>query len=835
MLTLVALPAQQLFAELGKRSAPPVSADANACALVDVNADGNLDVVVASSGQNQLFRNDGHGVFDDVTTGSLPPAAALTLAVAAIDVDGDGDADLVWGNYGTDELLLNTGNGSFVAAPVGTLPAVGAATSHVVAADIDGDGDQDLLLGQDQGLRVFANDGTGTFTDVTVTSMPGGGSATPVRALAVGDIDGDGDEDIVYGGAGFVRLLRNVGAGVYADATANLPTVDSYSIADALSLADIDGGGALDLVVGFDGLQPFANRDDELWTNNGAGNFAHNSMSLPSDQQGVDDQVLFDADGDGDLDLLSVQGNRPARLLQNQGGWSFAWSTSDLLAPTEHNAMAAAVGDVDGDGDPDVVLLETSSPGQTQLAVLLREPSGYVDATKPRVPRRFGQGGLVATVDLDGDGDQDVLASDWQGRLLSFRNRGDATFTEVVVTTGTLVTSMAVADLDGDLDPDLLTVEFGELVVRVNDGAGGFTDQSLTMLPGITGANGFIVSGDVDGDGDNDIMVVGGPTRLLRNVGGVFVDVTASTMPNDLAQTGGAVLADIDGDGDQDLFAGTWSGGSARLFVNDGTGVFQNVSATQIPGGVHQTAAVAVGDVDSDGDLDLFLGDGLGQDRLWQNNGTGSFVDVSATQLPVDVDELSAAALLDVDEDGDLDLIGARMGPTNRLYLNDGAGTFADSSSPAVFGGDSVSVAFAIADFDSDGDQDVFESLASFPINRVQLNLTRQIAAPKLLRSGRPWSLECYAQNVPGSLFVVAVPYLSTTRLSVPVPAIGVLGIDPMLSLAPVLVPANGPAITTWNVPALPASIGTEIHAQALFVSWNVSLRLSNVASDPLR
>ena len=107
---------------------------------------------------------------------------------------------------------------------------------------------------------------------------------------------------------------------------------------------------------------------------------------------------------------------------------------------------------------------------------------------------------------------------------------------------------------------------------------------------------------------------------------------------------------------------------------------FDELFKQHIPPNSDDTYAVVLGDVDGNGDLDLVLGNGGQQNRLYLNDGTGTFADATATRMPPDSDFSKAVALGDVDGDGDNDLVFGNSGQQNRLYLNDGTGRFTDAT-----------------------------------------------------------------------------------------------------------------------------------------------------------
>jgi RHS repeat-associated protein len=236
-----------------------------------------------------------------------------------------------------------------------------------------------------------------------------------------------------------------------------------------------------------------------------------------------------------------------------------------------------------------------------------------------------------------------------------------------------------------------------------------FSDETDARLPPATDASYELAAGDVDRDGDLDLFVAnGGQSRLLVNDGGFFADETALRLPLLLGDTTfSADLGDVDGDGDLDLALANPSGVN-RLLVNDGSGHFTDESAARLPNLFQVSLSVRLGDLDSDGDLDLVVANRGSQSRILINDGSGVFADETATRFAPGSELTYEIEIFDSDGDGALDLLVANQRSPNRLFVNNGLGYFADVSfrlpSPAA---PSSAIDAAAVDVDGDGDLDL--------------------------------------------------------------------------------------------------------------------------------
>ena len=344
-----------------------VCADPSALVTGDLDEDGSLDVVAAcpTSLQTWVLWNDGTGRFP--AHGVANGFGCTSVGVA--DLDGNGHPDLFGTDVGTDSVFvyLNQGGADF-AAPQ-TYP-VGSGPWSVVAGDVNGDGYPDLAVANsfDDTVSVLSNHGDGTFT----TSEPVSGAAFP-SSIAAADFNGDHWLDLAFGNVGSQTLpagawvLLNRGSGAFQPAT----TYAELAVVAQVVAADVNGDGLPDLILADQYAAKLASGAADVLLNNGAGGFA--------------------------APVSYMAGER---------------------------TVAVAVGDLNGDGHPDIV---AANSGTHDVSVLIGRGDGMFEPEQPY--QVGGTPAAVAIADLNGDGLLDIVVANADAGTLSVLfNKGGGRF-----------------------------------------------------------------------------------------------------------------------------------------------------------------------------------------------------------------------------------------------------------------------------------------------------------------------------------------------------------------------------------------------------------------------
>lgn len=332
------------------------SATSAGVSLGDIDRDGDLDLVLAKGRhwplQDMVLRNDGRGNF---TATPLRDEPDRTYSAALSDLDGDGDLDIVSSNDRPDRKLVyrNDGAGRFSVA--GTFGAPEWSTRYVTVAELNGDARPDLIVANRGGAAppgrpsyVCMNDGTGAFPTCTPLATS---SATIIVAA---DLDRDGAVDLFvpHRDGGRNLVFWNDGTGAFSAPPVALGP--EHSSIRAAAAADIDGDGVMDLLVGDVNAGLFA------YLGTGGRAFAA-PVALEAGKVVPGAVAVADLDRDGRLDIVVGNDQLPGVILFNQGLGKALRFTVAAWNDGLGSVYAIAVGDLDGDGWPDIAAARSAA------------------------------------------------------------------------------------------------------------------------------------------------------------------------------------------------------------------------------------------------------------------------------------------------------------------------------------------------------------------------------------------------------------------------------------------------------------------------------------------
>ena len=596
-----------------------VGPDPTLVITTDLDGDGDVDLATGNVFENvSLFLNDGDGLFE---AGRNYGTGGSVRSLLAADLDADGDADLAAGSVTGVSVLLNRGDASFT-TPSRLTP--GADVTEMTIGDLDGDGDGDMAAAADGSLAFVPNHGGGAF---------GPGRAPGqfrIQGLEAVDLYSDGTPELVT-----YSLEVNSLTILEKGSRRNSPDCNSDGVPDVCQLLENDCNSNsipddCDITAGESDCNSNGLPDEceEDCNQNGIPDECDISRDSSADcnTNGVLDECdiesrlnlaspqvvdrfsmhqfleIADIDQDADQDLIAVvsQANGAIRVFLNGGTGTF-----EALPDQPASAVSAfQLGDLDRDGDPDLILHGLS---RTILGLLNDGRGGF-----PDVARADLDGDLRAAAggDLDGDGDLEVVAAIGTGRVLVFSLTQTGTLIGLGpgFETGGDVHALLVSDLDSDGDPDLAVSMLQENLLRtfLNDGRGLFErwNDSRVDRPGDP-----TITADVTGDGLPD-LVQASPVRFRRN----RADGSFEAARDILFDMPSPVLAaaDLDGDGRIDLGVGTMLTDSCgptsmvSVFLGDGAGGFTPIKGPRIEG-MSSPSVVRSGDLDGDGAPDLAI------------------------------------------------------------------------------------------------------------------------------------------------------------------------------------------------------------------------------------
>ena len=676
----------------------PVDGTAFDAAAGDLDGDGRAELVVTTEGP------DGLAVFANGSSGPpvvFPLGGTSPRGVALADVDGDGLLDAVTANAGSGDLTVLCGLPGAAFGPP-TLVPVGAGAEVVAVGDVTGDGLLDLVAGSVSGAAFVAPGTGGGRFDAAVPVAVGNAL---VGDLALAHVDGDDALDLVALAGTTVHVLLGDGLGGFAP-SASFPGGAGIR---RLAVADVTGDGNADVLLARCGLG--------LARGQGDGTFAAPEVlvaegcGFPIPQRTA---VLVDdwsADGVPDLVVSNTQG-ADVLLGEGLGGGAFAFQPLSELLPGNFlvgSATELVAADLLGDGTTTVVAVNSFS---TADVLLLRVSPGADPGVS--LSTAGASAAFVAVGDLTGDGAPDVVTADQtvlstSGAVRLHPNDGvggllpaDQLFTGEMQ-------AVLVERIDDDALPDLLTMSFStfdftsRISVSYGDGAGGFAGGDTVPL-GEFGAGPRL--SDLDADGWPDIVVFGEDSLLsiLADGTGQF----GSPVPLGF-EVDNLALGTLDGDVFPSLMSVTDGDVARRAGVGDGT--FGAPTSVALPQpGLHLLLA----DLDADGREDLLVSQ--------EDDGVAVLLGLPAGGLAAPLvtpwPRAGAMAVGHVDGDGHLDLLVDALDPF--VMFGDGRGGF-DGVLGLSLSRDASRGTLHLADMDGDGLDEVVGSVGQLPADALVL------------------------------------------------------------------------------------------------------------------
>lgn len=570
--------------------------------VIDVDGDAENDIVLSAGGSEDrimMFKNSGGGTFN--TPINLASFIDGANSLRAADIDDDGDVDLFFASSLNNTIywLENVGDGAFSELKVLTREV--DTPLGLTIADLNEDGDLDVASASrlDNKIAWYGNGDVVLELAVSTTS------------INVGPEEGQTAIDVTNEGSGPLNWEVRVTKGLFISATPSGSDEQDLIIYYSDNLSGQERTGEVEIFIEGDDSSPIAITITQS---------PFEEVVLYNQERMIIDRDISiraisaaDLDGDGFLDVIATArntaGNNEGDVVwyRNDGLGNFG--EPNLLSLLNY-AEVVSTGDIDRDGDIDVIATSTAMG-----KIIWFENDGSGNFSEEILISTESENTVsLELVDFDGDGDLDLLTGDdlYNGFDISwFRNNGFGEFSQQTIIASDIRPAIArAADFNGDGELDVVaTTTYGDIInLYFNEGNENFgVATQLLESPGLNPR--FVLPYDFDEDGDIDILV--GADYFPRffwfkndGTGSFGSQITISSSSGGIS---GIIVSDLDADGDLDVATTSTFRNTVNWYTNEGDLTFYSFSAFS-DGSLQVPHSLIVGDFDGDQDLDLLAG-----------------------------------------------------------------------------------------------------------------------------------------------------------------------------------------------------------------------------------
>jgi uncharacterized protein YjhX (UPF0386 family) len=698
------------------------SLSANSGTIRDA-AGNNATLTLASPGAANSLGNNKAIVID--TTAPTVSSVSASTADGTYSAGNTIDVTVTF----TESVTVNTGGGTpYIVLETGTTdrsvsyssgsPGTTLTFSYTVqsgdtSSDLDYVATTSLSANSGTIRDAAGNDATLTLASPGAANSLGANKAIVLTAgatdpselrgfqFATGDFDRDGDMDIVVPNlaSNQVTPYLNNGSGTFSAGTA----VNVGTTPVAVAVGDFNRDGKLDIVVSNWGA-------NTIGTLTGVGDGTFNAISAVTVGTNPAGLAVFDINKDGDDDVVVANyGDDTVQVVSNNGSGTMTAGSTTATGDGPSGVVAA---DFDRDGDKDVAVTNWLAGTVSVLATAAGAISTDETITVGTKPL-----GIVAA-DFNANGKIDLGVANFGSGTVSVSLNGGTSFGVVSNTTvGTQPVGIAATRWNSGGTLDIITANSGgnnySMLSGVGDGT--FGAASNTALTGTTPSGLTVADYNRNGETDAVFRFTAGGTAVELASGSGTTGNGSFTVQQTLSMAAGTngpqavALADLDKDGDLDLITGESNLDGIYVSLNDGAGSFGALTKYAFPtAGTQPLSELSVGDFDGDGDDDVIAthGNGITVYTKFLGNGTGGFGVGTAVSLGAGVylDWISKVPV-DYDRDGDLDFIGDDSNNGNLLkFANNASAAFTKTTAYAGYYGLRDML---FADFSRDGKFDI--------------------------------------------------------------------------------------------------------------------------------